>query len=86
MKLQVLIVEDDEALRVLAESLVEEGGYEVRTAGTVLEARAPSTRKSFISFSPTSICRAKQLGESTWLPTPDPFDQACRLFIPRAPV
>ena len=40
MKLRVLIVEDDEALRVLAESLVEEGGYDVKTAGTVQEAQA----------------------------------------------
>jgi len=40
VKRRILIVEDDEALRVLAESLVMEDGYESLTAGSVEEGKA----------------------------------------------
>lgn len=36
----VLIVEDDEQVRVLAESILQESGYETRSAGTSTEAQA----------------------------------------------
>jgi len=36
----ILVVEDDEQVRVLAESILEDGGYQTLTAGTVEEALA----------------------------------------------
>ena len=36
----VLIVEDDTQVRVLAESILQEGGYSTLSAGTLTEARA----------------------------------------------
>ena len=40
MQLRILVVEDDEPLRVLAQSVAEDEGYRVKTAGSVVEAKA----------------------------------------------
>ena len=50
MGARILIVEDDEALRVLTESVVQDAGYSTLTAGSVDEALALLTADSSIDL------------------------------------
>jgi predicted dinucleotide-binding enzyme len=53
----VLIVEDEEALRVLAESIIQHHGYEALSAGTVEQACAFSKATRNQTFClPISAC------------------------------
>jgi CheY-like chemotaxis protein len=53
----VLIVEDEEQVRVLAEPIIQDMGHETLTAGTADQARAGRTSgTTSISSSPTSAC------------------------------
>jgi CheY-like chemotaxis protein len=53
----VLIVEDEEQVRVLAEAIVQELGHETLTAGTAEQALAVIQERPDVDLcSPTSVC------------------------------
>ena len=59
----VLIVEDEEQVRVLAEAIVQELGHETLTAGTAEQALAVIQElRMWTCCSPTSVC------SRTWRP------------------
>ena len=60
----VLIVEDDEQVRILAESILQQAGHETRSAGTMTEARAivETDEKFDVLFVDLSLMEQQEAG------------------------
>jgi DNA-binding NtrC family response regulator len=74
----VLIIEDEEQVRVLAEAIIQDMGHETLTAGTAEQARTLAQERSDVDLLFTDIGLQRDLALPRRLP---PKSRGCRCSI-----